>query len=171
MGDDSMKFFRKIYYDIKYFIQRGKRGYSNFDLMDMDTYLLDLIPNMLKSFKEKKDGFPSDLDEDKWNCILDEIINCFEKANPSTTDFENPYLNIYYENVVDPWFNNILKPQMKNIEKEKQNFITLDMSTPEEYKDLENLYKNSEKDKKEYLQKNLEKGFELLLKYFHHLWY
>lgn len=116
-----MKFFRKIYYDIKYFIQRGKRGYSNFDLMDMDSYLLDLITNMLKNFKNKKDGFPSDLDEKSWDDILKEMIERFEKANPSTTDFENPYLNLYY--------------------------------------------------KEEYLQKNLEQGFKLLVKYFHHLWY
>jgi len=171
MGDDGMNFFKKIYYNIKYFIQRGKRGYSNFDLMDMDTYLLDLIPNMLKSLKEKKDGFPSDLDEDKWNNILKEMIEHFEKANPLTTDFENPYLNIYYEMVVNPWYDKVIKPQIKNVEKEKQNFITLDMSTPEEYKDLEKLYKNVEKEKEEYLQKNLEQGFKLLVKYFHYLWY
>ena len=166
-----MKMFRRLYYNIKYFIQRGKRGYSDFDLMDMDTYLLDLIPSMLKSFKEKKDGFPSDLDEDIWNCILDEMINCFKKANPYTTDFANPYLNAYYKNVVNPWYNQIIKSQIKNIEKEKQNFITLDMSTPEEYKDLEKLYKSVEKEKKEYIQKNLEQGFKLLVKYFHYLWY
>ena len=166
-----MKIFRKIYYNIKYFIQRGKRGYSDFDLMDMDIYLLDLIPNMLKNFKNKKDGFPSDLDEESWNNILKEMIEHFEKANLSTTDFENPYLNIYYESVVDPWFNKVLKPQIKTIEKGKQNFITLDMSTPEECKDLEKLYKNAEKEKKEYLQKNLEQGFKLLVNYFHYLWY
>ena len=166
-----MKILMRIYNQIKYFIQRGKRGYSDFDLMDMDSYLLDLIFNMLKDFKNKKDGFPSDLDEDIWNCILDEMINYFKKANPYTTDFANPYLNAYYENVVNPWYNQIVKPQIDNIEKEKQNFITLDMSTPEEYKDLENLYKNVEKEKEEYFQNNLEKGFEMLVKYFHNLWY
>lgn len=166
-----MKILKKLYYNIKYFIQRGKRGYSDFDLMDIDAFLLELIPNMLKDFKEKTDGFPLDLDEDIWNCILDEMINCFKKANPNTTDFANPYLKAYYENVVNPWYNQTVKPQIKNIEKEKQNFITLDMSTPEEYKDLENLYKNVEKEKEEYLQANLEKGFEMLVKYFHNLWY
>ena len=166
-----MKFFRKIYYDIKYFIQRGKRGYSNFDLMDMDSYLLDLITNMLKDFKNKKNGFPSNLDEESWNNVLKEIIEHFEKANPSTTDFENPYLNLYYENVINPRYDKVIKPQIKNIEKGKQNFITLDMSTPEEYKDLEKLYKSVEKEKKEYLQKNLEQGFKMLVEYFHYLWY
>ena len=148
MGGGNMKLFRKIYYNIKYFIQRGRRGYSDFDLMDMDTYLLDLITNMLKDFKNKKDGFPSNLDEESWDNVLKEIIEHFEKANTSTTDFENPYLNLYYESVVNPWFTKVLKPQIKTVEKEKQNFITLDMSTPEEYKDLENLYKNAKKRKR-----------------------
>ena len=166
-----MKFIKKIYYEIKYFIQRGKRGYSDFDIMDIDQYLLTLIPNMIKDFKNKKDGYPSNLNEELWNDILQEIISCFEKANPSTTDFENPYLNAYYENVVNPWYDKIIKPQIKDIEKEKQNFITLDMSTPEEYKVLETLYHNVEKEKEEYLQENLEKGFEKLKKNFHNLWY
>lgn len=166
-----MKILRRIYNQIKYFIQRGKRGYSDFDLMDFDAYLLELILNILKDFKNKKDGFPSDLDEKSWDDILKEMIELFEKANPSTTDFENPYLNLYYKNVVNPRYDKVIKPQIKNIEKGKQNFITLDMSTPEEYKDLEKLYKSVEKEKKEYLQKNLEQGFKLLLKYFHNLWY
>ena len=84
-----MKILRRIYNQIKYFIQRGKRGYSDFDLIDFDAYLLELILNMIKDFKNKKDGFPSDLDEKSWDDILKEMIERFdltEAEQKSSTD-------------------------------------------------------------------------------------
>ena len=167
-----MKIFRKIYYNIKYFIQRGKKGYSNFDLMDMDNYLLELIPNMLKDFKNRKDGFPMHLNENEWNNILDEIISCFEKANPSTTDFVNPYKEDYYQNIVDPWYKKNFKPQIELVEENKQSYIkVLDMTIPEENQKIKKLYDLKEEEKETYIQNNLENGFKLLVKYFNNLWY
>lgn len=122
-----MKIFRKLYYNIKYFIQRGKRGYSDFDIMDFDTYLLELIPNALKDFNNKRDTYPSELSDEEWGSVLNEIITSFENAN--------------------------------------------DIAVVSISADEENQKMNKIKEKKEYLQKNLEKGFELLLKYFHDLWY
>lgn len=123
-----MKILRRIYNQIKYFIQRGKRGYSDFDLMDFDAYLLELIPNALKDFNHKRDTYPSELSDEEWNDILNKIIFCFENANDLAVFFIN---------------------------------------SPEE----ESQKSNKLKEKEEYIQKNLEQGFKLLLKYFHDLWY
>ena len=162
--------FKRIYNPIKYFIQRGRKGYSDFDLMDIDTYLLELIPNILRDFKNKKDSCPSQLTEQTWNDIIEEIIYCFKNANESITNFENPYLDDYYEYIIKPWVKEKFDITLNCTSKE-QNFVVVDANIPEEYKNLEKNYNNSEKEKEKYIQKNLEKGFELLLKYFHYLWY
>ena len=40
--------------------QRATKGYCVGDLWNMDDYLLDLIPAMLKEFADKTQGFPAD---------------------------------------------------------------------------------------------------------------
>ena len=44
------------YHEIKYFIQRGKRGYSDNDCWGIDWYLSDIIPGMLDTMINDKKG-------------------------------------------------------------------------------------------------------------------
>lgn len=81
--------FRKVYdipYKIKYFIQRGVRGYSDYDIWSFDHYLTKIILEGLVSLKAKSRGCPCtmndatgkyDYDEARWNNILDNIIDGF----------------------------------------------------------------------------------------------
>lgn len=160
-------FFFRLYNPIKYFIQKGKRGYSDFDLMDIDHYLLDLIPNMLEDFKNKKNGYPANLNEEEWEDILNNMITYFKNANPSMANFENPYFDEYYEKIVSPWHDNL----MKDIKNNKGKSFVINMDIPEKYQDLKNNFKEKEDEEEKYRQDNLKKGFEMLLKYFHYLWY
>lgn len=95
---------------IKWAYQRVKRGYSDWDLGDMDYWFLETIPKMLKDFKEKNNAIPTGIFEeyfdvhkelgiekeelgdywndevekivmDKWNEMLDRMIFCFTEAN------------------------------------------------------------------------------------------
>lgn len=71
--------------EIKYFIQRGKRGWADCDVWDIDSYLSSIIPPMVRKIK---DGFgcPQEFydktcinDEcKKWHDILEEIAQGFE---------------------------------------------------------------------------------------------
>ena len=95
---DVYRFFNHIkefpddsYYNIKYFIQRGRNGYSTRDIWSFDYYLSDIIIYGLKELKKVTHGYPSGMigiksiateDNDRglkeWKNILDKIIWTFE---------------------------------------------------------------------------------------------
>lgn len=76
-----LKFLRPI----KYGIQRFRHGFSDEDCWDVGSYLMDIIPPMVRQLK-KGIGCPSELyDPDKkneefhkWHEILEEIAQGFE---------------------------------------------------------------------------------------------
>ena len=77
------RFFRDIPYNIrkvKWFWQRGKRGYADCDVWSMGDYLADIIPSMLRQLKEINCGYPGNLTEEKWDKLLDEMIIGFSAA-------------------------------------------------------------------------------------------
>lgn len=78
--------FTSIPRNTKYFIQRGKRGWSEEDVWGMHHYLTDVLIGMLTEYRRVKHGYPSPLDgrtgdyEDdmeKWDNILGEMIEGF----------------------------------------------------------------------------------------------
>lgn len=46
-------------HNVKMFIQRGKKGYCDEDLWEMDHWFSKLLPRMLEEFKTKNLGIPS----------------------------------------------------------------------------------------------------------------
>ena len=80
--------FNNFYNEIKWFIQRGRRGYADCDVWNMHSYLSNMFPKMIRQLKNN-DGCPGDLydvscknDEcHKWNEILEEIAQGFEAAD------------------------------------------------------------------------------------------
>lgn len=80
-----MNIFRKI----KWFIQRGIRGWADCDVWSFDSYLNKIIISGLKRLKENHQGCPSDLWDEyavnqechKWYFIIDEMIQGFEAAD------------------------------------------------------------------------------------------
>ena len=71
---------------VKWFFQRGYRGWADCDWWNMNNYLCEIIIPMLKELKENKHGCPSGLDEDfevaekRWNEHIDDMIEAFEAA-------------------------------------------------------------------------------------------
>ena len=72
---------------IKFFIQRGRRGYADCDVWNVHSYLSDLLPKMLRQLSVGY-GCPSDLYDKKatnnechkWTEIIEEIAQGFEAA-------------------------------------------------------------------------------------------
>jgi|SaaInlV_150m_DNA_2_1039686.scaffolds.fasta_scaffold03116_10 hypothetical protein len=91
---DKIRYFPK---ECKWFIQRGRRGWSDCDSWNVYAHIAEIIPPMLKQMKEAGYGFPVLMYEDftkyeytdeegeaaraKWNTILDSIIQAFEIEN------------------------------------------------------------------------------------------
>lgn len=78
-----------IFREIKWFIQRGLRGYADCDVWCFDYYLANIISKGLKDLKKTKKSIPTKIfnkykKENKsiqaWSNILDSIINSFKIA-------------------------------------------------------------------------------------------
>ena len=79
--------------EIRWFIQRGKRGYADCDLWSFDNYLANMLPKALRQFKERLYAYPAtDGAEtpEKWNSILDQMIEGFEAIRDNDDDFIRP---------------------------------------------------------------------------------
>lgn len=80
------KFFYKIKSiprKIKWFYQRGKRGYADCDLWNFDTYLEKVLSKGLRDFARNSSGYPDSFDTfENWQIQLNNIADLVEKFNP-----------------------------------------------------------------------------------------
>jgi hypothetical protein len=65
--------------DVKYFFQRGTRGYSDRDIWSLDWYLARVISETCKKLAHTTHGYPPSLTPEEWERILLEISNGFEE--------------------------------------------------------------------------------------------
>ena len=80
-----------FFYWIKYFFQRGWRGYADCDVWGVDGYLLEVMLPMLKQLKVKKHGHPAIYTEERWEKIMNKMIKGLEAGNRV---LEDNYLDI-----------------------------------------------------------------------------
>ena len=83
--DSTLSFFDFPYHikRVRWFIQRGRRGYADCDWWEMDSYLTRIILPMLKRLRNESMGYPGygqASTPEKWKSLLDEMIECFEIA-------------------------------------------------------------------------------------------
>jgi hypothetical protein len=88
---------KNYYRAVKYFCQRGYRGYADCDSWDADSYLESVILGVIKNLKENSHGYPmsmadykmdeelpegvEDMGYEKWKAVLQEIISGLEASN------------------------------------------------------------------------------------------
>ena len=67
--------------EIKWFFQRGARGYSDCDVWNFHDYHSTICKNALLKLKKIANGYPASLSNDKaWKDILEKMIFAFEQA-------------------------------------------------------------------------------------------
>lgn len=79
-------FTQDFYLEIKWFIQRGIRGYSDRDVWEFKFYLSEVITKGLKDLKNQVHGVPcefaskdgAEIDLEGWKNVLNEIVWVFE---------------------------------------------------------------------------------------------
>lgn len=87
---------------LKYFWQRGRRGYGDDDLWSFDSYLAEMLPKALRQLAKEKHGCPAEYYDDKavgdeshkWREELERMAQGFESAqhiiaNDSFAKFAN----------------------------------------------------------------------------------
>jgi hypothetical protein len=97
-------------YQVKWFIQRGKRGWADCDVWSVDYYLTPIIIGMLKKLKETTHGYPYGLTEKKWDKTLDKMVAGFEAAQRVLDDD-------YYKDIIgdDPKWGSVPRDIIKKL--------------------------------------------------------
>ena len=76
-------------YWVKHCWQRAFRGWADCDWWNMAAYLVEIIVPMLKQLKEYQHGYPGQgqaSTPEKWDAILDKMIDGFEAAKRVNND-------------------------------------------------------------------------------------
>ena len=167
----------------KYYNQRKKRGFSDFDVFDIDIWFLKIMPEMLQELIDKYIGFPcmiaaeyfekqgksynmkDELSEetekeihDYWINILKEMRQAFLDAVAETTSYKNKYEDEYIEKFIEN----------ENIE---EILRQVNEGLFSEEKELKEKYQKEQKTLEDFLEKNKKKALDMFVKYFDCLWW
>jgi len=66
---------------LKWTWQRAFRGYADCDSWNIDSYFNVTILPLLKRFRKNHCGYPASTTPEKWESILDRMIEAFEAAD------------------------------------------------------------------------------------------
>lgn len=146
------KFLTNIPKQIKFFYQRGKRGYSDQDVWSMDWWFFSVVIPMLKQLRDTKQGYPSKFKTpEEWDRELDTMIHYFIEATEEGCSEKNEYEEQYNKR----WWDSFDKKGMA--------YVIDDSELRDKY-----LQRSYEID--EYREDMKNKGFEMFSKYFWNLW-
>jgi hypothetical protein len=81
------KYLISLYDHVKYFIQRGRRGYSERDVWDWRSHHSRMMIGVLQYLRKHKHGYPCGLSLAKW----DKKLTVMEQGFQSAIDEENDY--------------------------------------------------------------------------------
>jgi len=77
-----------VWREIKWFCQRGWRGYSDRDCWSIDGYLLKILPPMVAGLRDRGIGYPCDMESrEEWEKLLSIILMGLE-ANQRICDLD-----------------------------------------------------------------------------------
>ena len=192
---NPIKFIKRYGRNIKHAYQRIKYGYCDRDVWSIDSWFLNVIPNMLEDLKESTHvypsipseisqaivgtGAPSEVDDygmSRWKNILSEMIFFFREANKDTCTKKNPYEEEYdkaFEKFEKKYgfLGDGLKTDEEKAEEEKKGLYRIYMlSDVPEYKEISDLHFAEERKIDEYRYKCKDKGMDLFKEWFWNLW-
>jgi hypothetical protein len=82
----SLKYYKikiEVFFrDIKWAIQRARRGYSDGDLYSIKDYVWKTWPLMLRAFAKNTHTHPIDMTHGEWMDILERMAVLCERSNP-----------------------------------------------------------------------------------------
>ena len=151
--NDVTHFFRRL----RFAYQRVSRGWDDSQVWNMDSWLCETLPPMLRRLQTGY-GHPIDLTDDEWKAALDAMIAGFE-AGKKILDGELP-IYLEYAEINLARRRNTHRPEM-----------TLEEEFAEHHTTMESLG-GQERVKREYaeLQETFDKGMALFVKHFFSLW-
>ena len=140
---------------VKYFWQRGSRGYADCDWWNLNSYMAEVNLHLLQQLRAEAHGFPATLDhvedgEREWMAILRKMILGFEACIQLTNEAECAPAECWGDPIGDGDFNETMRqlndPSRKGFDPD--------------------LFEKWRKP----LQQQMDEGFALYAKHFHSLW-
>ncbi len=105
-----------MFNSIKYFYQRGRRGWADCDVWNLDTYLVRVVSESLVALGDTTHGYPARLDdlstEDKsqlWLDTLTDIASAFIEYIVAAENYEpvayitKARMHLLIDNLEDLW--------------------------------------------------------------------
>jgi len=74
------KIVEESYYHSKWFLQRGRRGYADCDVWNLDSYLTSWLPAALEHLQRNKMGHPVGMTRKGWDTRLERMKQGFIEA-------------------------------------------------------------------------------------------
>lgn len=132
----------------KYARQRARWGFSEYDTWDFEAYHAELVSSMMRYWAKHNNSYHPEMTEEEWKAILNKIAECFEFWN---ADLPTPAYDVY-------------RAAVKRIKNEDGSV------TVEAPDGLLQAWRDEEWANHELKMKKLKEGFDLLYKYYPHLW-
>ena len=139
------KNIRMFFRSFKYAYQRVTRGVADCDYWDLDHYFLEVFVQGLDLLIKKQHGYPGNEQfptPESWDKYLQDMRDCFYRANESNNYYPTPKENIWWHGV----------------------------EAGEEDPDAAKEMCNEAMSNTEKRQKDLEKGLEMMKPIFFYLW-
>lgn len=152
------EFFEDCWLNIKAAYQRITRGFAYHDLYSIDNWFLDIMPEMLKKFRENLHSYPGDSEFptfESWTEYLKEMETHFRNAN------EDQKIQL------NEWEEDYLKYPMEWQKNKGEVFFTMVDNTP---RDITEKWLAREKEIDAWREEELQKAWGMFIKVFHALW-
>lgn len=175
--------------------QRIVRGYSDYDVWEMCSFLQTLIPDMLQTLKDTRTGSPGHLGENyvnddgilendtchrEWDEILDRMIFLWREIDADTCSKKNRYEEEYLKTLEE--FEEkygLLGKELQTEEELEENKRLAGEETTHtvhfmeelpEYREISENYRREERRLEEYRKSCKNEAFDMLKEYFFDLW-
>jgi hypothetical protein len=81
------KKMKRIPRETKWFFQRARRGWSDYDVWDLDRYIAGILADSLAYLRDHHCGYPSGSTDEVWIATLDEMSKRFKLLRLDYFDF------------------------------------------------------------------------------------
>ena len=158
--------FTNFFKQIKWAYQRATRGYSDWDLWDLDSYYVQLMINSMHDFAEKTNSHPSGMTHEDWQELVHTIARCFEESQESLEDNLESWKKMQ---CIREKYN-----ALKEAGNEKKDELEALLKWPEQDPDYQKAYQEWLADiarTNAHQEEMLNRGFDLLKEWINHLWF
>ena len=157
------EWFAQLWWNLKCAYERAIKGYSCRDVIEMHSFILNLIPDMLEDMATGDIGaYPGNEEFDKfekWQDYLMGLAGEFRELREDWSESKNEYAEEFYK-----------KLRQVRRETRNKNFVSVEYEDDEEFKELKELYFSRMKELVQQQDEATRKAFADLASNFYALW-